>query len=149
MALLQRATCSSAPEEAKGWWGPALALTDAYESWDYVNHGDPENRLAIDRQLGQAPGKQLVFIRYAPRHRLDQWVYNAADINGSRVVRALDLGPSENEKLQRYYPDRACWLLEPDAQPPRLTPYQPPPVPTIPSPPRAPKNKSPFEEVPQ
>jgi hypothetical protein len=130
-------------------WGPALALTDAYESWDYVNHGDPENRLAIDRQLGQAPGKQLVFIRYAPRHRLDQWVYNAADINGSRVVRALDLGPSENEKLQRYYPDRACWLLEPDAQPPRLTPYQPPPVPTIPSPPRAPKNKSPFEEVPQ
>jgi len=130
-------------------WGPALALTDQYESWDYVNHGDPENRLAIDRQLDRAPGKQLVFVRYAPRHRLDQWVYNAADIDGSRVVRALDLGPAENEKLQRYYPDRACWLLEPDAQPPRLTPYQPPPVQTIPAPAPVPKNKSPFEEVPQ
>ena len=104
-------------------WGPALALTDKYESWDFVNHGDPEGRIAIDRRLAQAPGRQLVFVRYWPRHRLDQWVYNAADIDGSQVVRALDLGASENEELRRYYPDRAAWLLEPDAQPPRLTRY--------------------------
>jgi hypothetical protein len=36
---------------------------------------------------------------------------------------ALDLGPEQNETLERYYPDRAVWLLEPDAVPPRLTPY--------------------------
>ncbi len=104
-------------------WGPALALTDQYESWDFVNHDDPEGRMAIDRRLAAEPGKQLVFIRYAERHRLDQWVYNAADIDGSRVIRALDLGASENEELRRYYPDRTAWLLEPDALPVRLTRY--------------------------
>ncbi|MGD0361884.1 MAG: hypothetical protein ABSC93_13510 [Bryobacteraceae bacterium] len=103
-------------------WQTALDLTDRYESWDFVNHGDPEGRIAIDRRLAQAPGKQLVFVRYGPRHPLDEFVYNAADIDGSRVVRALDLGAVEDEKLLRYYPDRTAWLLEPDAQPPRLTP---------------------------
>jgi hypothetical protein len=105
-------------------WEPARTLADKYESWDFVNHGDPEGRLAIDRRLAQAPGRQLVFVRYGPRHALDQWVYNAADIDGQRVVRALDLGPAENEKLQRYYPDCVTWLLEPDAQPPRLTRHE-------------------------
>ena len=46
-----------------------------------------------------------------------------ADIDGSSVVWARDLGPAENEKLQRYYPDRTEWLLEPDAKPARLSRY--------------------------
>jgi hypothetical protein len=46
-----------------------LALTDKYESWDFVNHGDPEGRVAIDRQLAQTGGKQLVFVPYGPRPR--------------------------------------------------------------------------------
>jgi len=117
-------------------WEPARALTEQYESWDYVNHGDPEGRIDIDRRLAQASGKQLVFVRYAPQHRLDEWVWNAAGIDSSVIVRALDLGPAENEKLRRYYPDRTAWLLEPDARPPRLEPYA------------VPNNKSPFEEVP-
>ncbi len=126
------------------WWAPAQALTDQYESWDYVNHGDPEGRIAIDRRLAQSGGKQLVFVRYAPQHRLEQWVSNAADIDNSPTVRALDLGPAENEKLRRYYPNRTAWLLEPDARPPRLERYQaeqPKPAPID-------KSKSPFEEVP-
>jgi len=95
-----------------------------YETWDAINHGDPEGRLAIDGQLMKAPGKQLVFVRYWPQHLLHEWVNNAADIDGSRVVWARDLGPEENEKLRGYYPDRTVWLLEPDAKPPRLTPYE-------------------------
>jgi hypothetical protein len=125
-------------------WEPARALTEQYESWDYVNHGDPEGRIAIDRRLAQSGGKQLVFVRYGPQHRLDQWVWNAADIDSSAIVRALDLGPAENEKLQHYYPDRTALLLEPDARPPRLERYQPePPRPAV-----VPNNKSPFEDVP-
>jgi hypothetical protein len=85
---------------------------------------NPERRVFIGNQLARAPGKQLVFVRYWPRHIFqDEWVYNAADIDGARVVWARDLGAAENEKLRRYYPERAVWVLEPDARPPRLTPY--------------------------
>ena len=94
-----------------------------YETWDAINHGDPAGRPAIDHQLAQLPGKHLVFVRYWPQHIFQyEWVYNAADIDRARVVWARDLGPPENEKLRRYYPDRQVWLLEPDARPPRLTP---------------------------
>ena len=95
-----------------------------YETWDLLNHGDPEGRIAIHRQLSGIPGKQLVFVHYWPRHTFQEWVHNAADIDGARVVWARDLGVAENEQLRRYYPDRTVWLLEPDAKPPRLTRYQ-------------------------
>jgi len=96
-----------------------------YETWDFVNHGDPGGRIAINNRLAQAPGKQLVLVHYWPRHLFDEWVHNAAAIDQARVVWALDRGADENEKLLHYYSDRTAWLLEPDARPPRLTPYQP------------------------
>jgi hypothetical protein len=85
---------------------------------------NPERRVAVNQQLAQSPGKQLVFVRYWPQHIFqDEWIYNAADIDRARVVWARDLGAAEDETLLRYYPDRTVWLLEPDARPPRLTPY--------------------------
>ncbi len=33
------------------------------------------------------------------------------------------MGPAQNEELIRYYKDRHAWLLEADAQPPKLLPY--------------------------
>jgi hypothetical protein len=96
-----------------------------YETWGTINHQNPERRIFINNQLAQLPGKQLVFVRYWSQHIFqDEWVYNAADVDGARVVWARDLGPAENEKLRRYYPDRTVWLLEPDSQPPKLTPYR-------------------------
>jgi hypothetical protein len=93
------------------------------DSWSLALR-NPERRVFIGNQLARAPGKQLVFVRYWPRHIFqDEWVYNAADIDGARVVWARDLGAAENEKLRRYYPERTVWVLEPDARPPRLTPY--------------------------
>jgi hypothetical protein len=50
-------------------------------------------------------------------------VHNAADIDGARVVWALDLGADEDAKLMRYYPDRIAWIVEPDAKPPKLKHY--------------------------
>lgn len=119
-----------------------------YETWDAINHRNPERRIQVAGQLGAAPGKQLVFVRYWPQHIFqDEWVYNAADIDGAKIVWARDLGASEDEKLQRYYPDRTVWLLEPDAAPPKLNPYvlEPLPAPAAPEPakkPAPPKEQS-------
>ncbi len=99
------------------------AAMTPFETGDAINHGDPEGRIAIRRQLEATPGQQLVFVRYWPQHRFQEWVHNSADIDRARIVWARDLGPDENQKLLRYYPDRTAWLLEPDARPPSLHPY--------------------------
>jgi hypothetical protein len=96
-----------------------------YETWDAINDGDPDGRIAIANRLAREPGHHLVFVRYWPGHRFKEWVHNDADIDASRVVWARDLGEPENEKLRRYYPGRDVWLLEPDARPPRLTRARP------------------------
>jgi hypothetical protein len=108
------------------WYGVHLFDTSMrrYESWDYINHENPEARIFVKDQLARAPGRQLVFVRYSPRHRFqEEWVYNDADIDAARTVWARDLGAEENEKLRHYYPDRTVWLLEPDTVPPSLTAY--------------------------
>lgn len=109
------------------WYGIHLAgdqnlelATARFESWDVLNTGDAGGRIAVNSQLAAAAGKQLVFVRYFPQHGAAEWIHNAADIDRSRVVWALDLGPDEDAKLRQYYPDRTAWLLEPDARPPRL-----------------------------
>jgi hypothetical protein len=94
-----------------------------YQSWYYINRGDPQEREAIENQLLSNPGGQLVFVRYAPSHRFAEWIHNAADIDSSRIVWANDLGAEENAELLRYYANRKAWLLGPDARPPSLTPY--------------------------
>jgi hypothetical protein len=101
-----------------------LAQISNYEAWEFINYGDSEHRIAINRQLAQTPGKQLVLVRYGPQHGFHQWIHNAADIDGSQIVWARDLGPIENEKLLQYCYRRRIWLLEPDARVPRLIPYQ-------------------------
>jgi hypothetical protein len=91
-----------------------------YETWDYLNQGDPEGRIAIDGQLARVPGNQLVFVRYSPQHGFHEWVRNGADIDAQRIVWALDLGAEEDLKLMQYYPERRVWVLLADAKPPRL-----------------------------
>jgi hypothetical protein len=99
------------------------AAMTPFETVDAINHGDPEGRIAIRRQLEGAPGRQLVLVRYGPQHQFQEWVHNAADIDHARIVWARDLGTEENQKLLRYYPDRTAWLLQPDGRQPLLAPY--------------------------
>ena len=103
------------------------AAVRRYETWDSINHGNPERRIFVNRQLDGVPGKVLVFVRYSPRHIFqDEWVYNRAAIDEARIVWARDLGDAENRQLLRYYADRTALVLEPDAQPPNLAAYRPP-----------------------
>lgn len=81
-------------------------------------------RAKVQAQLEQLPGKQLVLVRYASGHDpLDEWVYNLADIDGSKVVWAREMDASNNRELMHYYRDRTVWLVEPDAKPAAVLPY--------------------------
>lgn len=97
-----------------------LTALAPYESWDFINRGDPDGRIGVMKQLSQTPGNQLVFVRYGSFHALNEWITNRADIDRSRIVWALDLGAEENQSLRNYYPDRTAWLVEPDSLPPHL-----------------------------
>lgn len=110
------------------WYGlhlfesPAVYPVLRYETWDSIGHVS-ERRAGVNRQLATIPGQLLVFVHYSPRHVYqDEWVWNSADIDASRIVYARDRGQAEDEKLIRYYPDRKVMLLEPDDFPPRISP---------------------------
>lgn len=106
--------------------GELSQMVRPYETWNDINHGNPERRIAVDRQLQEVSGDLLVFVRYAPQHLFqEEWVWNGADIDRARVVWARDLGPDENRKLLDYYRLRTAILFEPDARPMRFTRYQP------------------------
>ena len=71
-------------------------------------------RAALERRLTAIPGDHLVIVRYGPKHWIhDEWVYNAADIDRSRIIWARDMG-SANQQLLIYYRHRKIWLLEPE-----------------------------------
>jgi hypothetical protein len=93
--------------------------------WFTVTPGNLD-RAAIERRLEGQPGPQLVLVRYDDTHHVDEeWVHNAADIDGSKVVWARDAGPEDNARLLRHFSLRRAWLVEADEKPPLLTSLSP------------------------
>jgi hypothetical protein len=89
--------------------------------------GDP-SRVAIAKQLLGTPGKHLIVVRYSDDHNIhDEWVYNAADIDGSKIIWARELDAQQNSKLFAFFKDRHIWLVEPDTDNTEIKPYTPPP----------------------
>jgi hypothetical protein len=81
-------------------------------------------RAGIFETLQHSPGEHLVLVRYSDTHNFDQeWVYNRADIDASKVVWARDMGEQDNQELLKYFATRHVWLLEPDRSPPELSEY--------------------------
>lgn len=84
-------------------------------------------RAQIESRLEQIPGRQLAIVRYSPEHEpMDEWVYNTADIDNSKVVWAREMDETENLELIDYYKDRKVWLVQPDTQPVEISPYTAP-----------------------
>jgi hypothetical protein len=74
------------------------------------------DRADLQEKLESTPGKHLVLVRYGEGHSVhEEWVYNAADIDSSKVVWARDLPGDVNARLLDYYRDRAVWLVSPDS----------------------------------
>ena len=94
-------------------------------------------RARIAANLEQLPGPQLAIVRYTPGHNpLDEWIFNRADIDASKVVWAREGDAATNSELLRYYHARQAWLIEPDTVPATVIPYpalspaaSPPPAP--------------------
>jgi hypothetical protein len=87
-------------------------------------NSDGSPRARVLRELAAKGGRHLVLVRYRMDHDSgDEWVYNAAGIDRSTVVWAREMDPTSNRTLLRYFPDRRVWLVQPDVQPPRLSPY--------------------------
>jgi len=84
--------------DAQGWGGWGLS-----------------DRADLLHDLESKPGKHVVLVRYGPDHSVhEEWVFNAADIDASKVIWARDLPGEINGQLFRYYPDRTIWLATPD-----------------------------------
>ena len=90
-----------------------------YTSWCCQLPGCVD-QAAVERSL--PPGKHLLMVRYRHDHVwMNDWVHNQADIDGSRVVWARELGGETDARLLAYFQNRQIWLWEPDPVPRRLT----------------------------
>jgi len=78
-------------------------------------------RAAIQQELESKPGSHVVLVRYSTMHSPhEEWVYNAADIDNSKVVWAREMTATENQKLLQYFQGRSFWLIAPDEDPSHL-----------------------------
>jgi hypothetical protein len=96
--------------------------------WQWYGPGHfGTERAQVEADLERQPGNQIAIVRYAPNHYiLNEWVYNGADIDHSKVVWARDMDAAHNKELIDYYADRKVWLVEPDSAPVKVTPYPEP-----------------------
>ncbi len=99
----------------------------------YANRQFSAHRRSVIHRIeseGGRGGRHLAIVRYAPDHNvLEEWVYNHADIDGSAIVWARDMGDAANRELLDYYDarkqGRKVWLVEADAPDPKPVPYGP------------------------
>jgi hypothetical protein len=92
--------------------------------WEHAAEAHGDTRAYIQAWLSRRPKKQLVIVHYTSRHSPDQeWVYNGADIDSSKVVWAREVDGDSNARLLSYFKDREVWLLNADSYPQRVRPY--------------------------
>jgi hypothetical protein len=87
-------------------------------------------RARIVAPLKQDGKRHLIIVPQGPLHpeydkRLQEWVYNDADIDGAKVVWAREMDAAQNRKLLDYFKDREVWLLTrgENASAPKLVSY--------------------------
>jgi TgpA N-terminal domain len=107
----------------------AMPLHIAPKYWNIIWFGPAGyggERARVEASLDRLPGGHLAIIRYGPNHKAtdEEWVYNWADIDDSKVVWARELEPKDNMELLHHYAGRTAWLVEPDIVPARVTPYR-------------------------
>ena len=101
-----------------------ISLPMFYEFAWYESPMPSYGRDAIEDQLLNLPGQQLVIVRYNAKHpAYKEFVYNSANIDDSKIVWALELKGEKDQQLVNYFKDRRVWLLIADDNPPKLELY--------------------------
>ena len=73
-------------------------------------------------RLLTTPGQHVVFVKYGSTHsHHDEWVYNGAAIDASRIVWCRAISPEGDARVIRYYEGRQFWLAEVESRTARLT----------------------------
>jgi len=78
-------------------------------------------RRSIEQELYAKEGMHLVLVEYGPDHSPhDEWCYNSADIDHSKIVWARDLGTIKNKELLEYFSNRVLHELKIDGGDPEF-----------------------------
>jgi hypothetical protein len=103
-------------------------IRDQYSFSPCANMEGGWTRAKVVSQLEQLPGNHLVLVRYAKLHCVhNEWVYNRADIDHSKIVWAREIPGTDMTPLLKYFAGRNVWVVEPDsASPQRVAPYREP-----------------------
>lgn len=81
-------------------------------------------RQKVEKILLSHPGKQLCLVKYSLDHPgVEEWVFNRADLDKSRIIWARSLDAESDRKLIAAFPGREVWLLEPDDPAQNLVAY--------------------------
>jgi hypothetical protein len=111
---------------------PAVCLALLALSFFGMRDVDPQaahvQRARIAAQLESQGDSHLIVVRDGRNLGYDSWVYNQADIDGSKVVWAREIDEEHNRRLVAYFKDRQIWLLNSDRNPASLVPYAVPVV---------------------
>lgn len=92
--------------------------------WERGYEWQRDARADIINWLTQRPGKHLVIVRYASNHPVNQeWVYNAADLDSSKVIWAREVSEQSDDELVKHYSDRQAWLIQADIYPQQIVTY--------------------------
>jgi len=93
----------------------ALLMWDEFETSlsQMASHNEWHlQRRDIESKLHSTVGRHLVLVEYDASHSPhEEWCYNSADIDRSKIVWARDLGAAKNERLLEYFSDRTIHRL--------------------------------------
>ena len=90
------------------------------DSYKAVNAHKPD----LEQRLADLGGRHIILVHYTQaKNPHEEWIYNGADLDGSTVLWAQDMGEEKNRELLSYFKGRKFWRFEPDESPDQLTPY--------------------------
>jgi len=120
-------------------YGPVLVLalatllcmqgrtSEQWQPWQTRDANFMSPRMIATGEAMKQGGRHLILVQYSADHydRMDECVFNSADIDASQIVWAGDMGQAKNRELINYYHgSRKAWLYQPDTDPGKLIPYE-------------------------